>query len=354
MLLHFRRIKNILTEHCNKIEQTYAMALVLLVCNVLAALKNLYTSWTLSTFFLFINVLGVSCLLIGLKKQKNTQLTTHALNCLCMIFIALININLNSNVPSLINWFYLIPILATLTLNRSGLFLYGTLAGGMMLLCLITVNPVEGVISFSTCSNSLLVYTGIYILLYALLVENKRHETKLKKQNIRLNADKEKFHYLSHHDSLTNLPNRSYFLEHLDLLLQKSIAEQQVLTLYFMDLNGFKKINDQYGHEIGDTLLLEVGKRLRSCFREDDFIARLAGDEFTALITHQAQDNLPNLLITRINKEFLQPFLIKNTRLNCSISIGIATYPTDAKQAEQLLAMADRSMYRRKKINAFY
>ena len=84
-----------------------------------------------------------------------------------------------------------------------------------------------------------------------------------------------------------------------------------MLTLYFMDPDGFKKINDKYGHEIGDILLLQTSKRLQSCFREKDFIARLGGDEFTAVIIHSINDTIAENLLERIKTEFLQPFFIK-------------------------------------------
>ena len=116
-----------------------------------------------------------------------------------------------------------------------------------------------------------------------------------------------------------------------------------------MDLDEFKRINDKYGHEIGDILLLQTSKRLQSCFRENDFIARLGGDEFTAVITHNLNDKIADDLTKRIEKEFMQPFLIKNLEIKCTISLGKAIYPLDALHAETLLKIADEAMYKNKK-----
>ncbi|BCA94192.1 hypothetical protein TUM19329_05530 [Legionella antarctica] len=117
-----------------------------------------------------------------------------------------------------------------------------------------------------------------------------------------------------------------------------------------MDLDGFKKINDIYGHEIGDSLLLKTSKRLQSCFRENDFIARLGGDEFTAVINHKPHDSIAEDLTKRIESEFMQPFIIKDLEIQCTISVGKANYPSDAAYSDELLKIADEAMYKNKKL----
>lgn len=112
----------------------------------------------------------------------------------------------------------------------------------------------------------------------------------------------------------------------------------------------FKKINDQYGHEVGDILLLQTGKRLQGCFREKDFIARLGGDEFTAIIIHKIKDTVAESLVQRIEQEFQQSFFIKNLEIKCTISIGMANCPGDTLYADTLIKIADEAMYENKKI----
>ncbi|RUR12551.1 GGDEF domain-containing protein [Legionella sp. km772] len=255
---------------------------------------------------------------------------------------------------STLDWFYISPILATVTIGINGLLIYGSLAG-LMLITLLSIHlPIFYTLSPSALSvlshvNPLFIFFLMCTILYNLLVENKLYESLLKEQNFLLSADKQKFHYLSHHDSLTNLPNRSYFHTHLQELMDTVDPKQTAISLYFMDLDDFKKINDRYGHEVGDILLLQAGKRLQACFRDSDFIARLGGDEFTAIITHPLKDKIADVLATRIKKEFKTPFLIKNLELTCSISIGTAIYPTKAKNGDMLLKMADDLMYQNKK-----
>lgn len=198
-------------------------------------------------------------------------------------------------------------------------------------------------------TNHLFIFALIFTVLYHFLVQNSQYELLLKEQNYLLIADKEKFHYLSHHDSLTNLPNRPYFHAHLQTLLENTDTKKEAITLYFMDLDKFKPINDEYGHEFGDQLLLLTSKRLQSCFRKNDFIARLGGDEFTAIIVHKPHDQIAEALTLRIEQEFEQPFVINGQTIHCTISVGIANYPRNAKNAEDLLKWADKAMYDNKR-----
>ena len=131
--------------------------------------------------------------------------------------------------------------------------------------------------------------------------------------------------------------------------MTRAQQEHSAITLYFMDLDGFKKINDLYGHEVGDLLLLQVAKRLRLSFRETDFIARLGGDEFVALIQHPVQDSYTLAQTDRIYNEFKPFFLINGLKLNCHISLGIANYPIEARHEKTLIKLADERMYQNKK-----
>ncbi|QDP73628.1 GGDEF domain-containing protein [Legionella israelensis] len=182
-------------------------------------------------------------------------------------------------------------------------------------------------------------------LLYSLLYENLQFSTELMEQNFLLQADQKKFHYLARHDNLTNLPNRTYFNAYLENLLGSVNSQTHSVTLFFMDLDRFKVINDTYGHHAGDQVLLECSKRLQRCLRNNDFIARLGGDEFIAVIVHNKNDNVPDVLAKRILQEFNHPFHIEKNRLICHLSLGAASYPSDAASMEELLKKADKAMY---------
>ncbi|HAT7073032.1 TPA: diguanylate cyclase [Legionella pneumophila] len=292
--------------------------------------------------------------LILIKRNFNLALSGHILNILVLSIIIGGNLMVGKTTMSYLGWFYVSPIVAFATLGLAGLVIYGLLAIGAMFLFVFEFYiPIYSIsqeyVFFLDNTNHLFIFALIFTVLYHFLDQNSQYELLLKEQNYLLIADKEKFHYLSHHDSLTNLPNRSYFHAHLQALLENTDTKKEAITLYFMDLDKFKPINDKYGHEFGDQLLLLTSKRLQSCFRKNDFIARLGGDEFTAIIVHKPHDQIAEALTLRIEQEFEQPFVINGQTIHCTISVGIANYPRNAKNAEDLLKWADKAMYDNKR-----
>lgn len=156
-------------------------------------------------------------------------------------------------------------------------------------------------------------------------------------------------HHQANYDSLTDLPNRMLFA----LLLKNSISQadrsQSTVYLLSLDLDGFKLVNDEHGHEIGDCLLKEVGKRLRNNIRETDNVARLGGDEFMIILTNILHVDEVKDIAQKILTEIEKTFFIENFTLNVGVSIGIASYPNDAKNIKDLLIKADQAMYASKK-----
>jgi diguanylate cyclase (GGDEF)-like protein len=341
-------------EHQRKSHLIRAVSFELFFLNIFLSILGFFFDLTLISSLLLINALIVLFNAKLLKNHNHLRLCGHIINILCLIMITASNLWLGGASTSTLDWFYISPIIATVTIGLEGLFIYGTLSG-LMLLTLLSgaISPVH-LVSLHTLTiissvNPIFIFILVCTILYHLLIENKLYESLLKEQNFLLSADKKKLHYLSHHDFLTSLPNRTYFHSHLQELMQTVKADNSAVTLFFMDLDGFKKINDRYGHEIGDALLLQVSKRLHACFRDSDFLARLGGDEFTAVAKHTLHDDLALVVTTRIKKEFKNPFLIKGLQLKCSISIGKANYPTDGQTLEALLKIADESMYKNKK-----
>lgn len=151
--------------------------------------------------------------------------------------------------------------------------------------------------------------------------------------------------HLATHDTLTNLPNRSLFNEHLDIALHNAGRHQRTVALLFIDLDGFKSVNDTYGHEAGDRLLQEIGKRMQSCVRKEDIIARMGGDEFAVLLGEQQgltdASMVAHKLLTCINK----PVELNGRTCRVGASIGIAMFPHSADNADDLLRFADNAMY---------
>lgn len=158
---------------------------------------------------------------------------------------------------------------------------------------------------------------------------------------------REKVNYLAHHDDLTSLPNRRYFLNHLKMTLERAKKDKELFALLFLDLDRFKVINDTLGHSSGDTLLQLVAQRLQNC-HDKSHVYRMAGDEFTLLLHQITNVNNAIDVAELIIKQFKDPFIINDHDFYITTSIGIAVYPHDGSNAETLMKNVDYAMYRAK------
>ena len=158
----------------------------------------------------------------------------------------------------------------------------------------------------------------------------------------------ESLHYQAFHDPLTDLPNRAFFNEQLATALANAKRNRCPMSVMFLDLDGFKNINDSLGHGIGDRLLQGFAKRLLSCLRSGDTLSRWGGDEFTILLPQirSAEDTIR--LAQRILNELKLPFEVGEHQLYIKSSIGIALYPQDGEDGETLVKHADAALYRAK------
>jgi len=150
---------------------------------------------------------------------------------------------------------------------------------------------------------------------------------------------------LAHYDMLTLLPNRTLFYDRLGQAIMMAKRNHRSIALMYIDLDGFKQVNDTMGHHAGDVLLGEVAKRLRLCVRESDTLARLGGDEFTVILndTHEREDM--EMLAKKIIESIGHSFYLEGHGVNIGVSIGIARYPDDASTTGTLLIVADKAMY---------
>lgn len=146
-------------------------------------------------------------------------------------------------------------------------------------------------------------------------------------------------------DPLTGLPNRRHFLIELGTELRKATRSSKKTALLFIDLDGFKQVNDLFGHDAGDFLLMEVADRIRKAIRETDGLARLGGDEFTVLLTDLHAPDHVEFVCQDMLARLSQPFGIGNEFAYVSASIGVAISPVDAASADELLRKADTAMY---------
>ena len=153
---------------------------------------------------------------------------------------------------------------------------------------------------------------------------------------------------MAYYDALTSLPNRILFNDRLGVELAHARRNKQKLAILFLDLDGFKKVNDTMGHTMGDKLLKGIGERLRECVREDDTVARMGGDEFTLLLPGIKHPEGATKVARKVIDSVKQPIALDGRDLNVTTSIGIALYPEDGEDTETLLKNADIAMYRAK------
>ncbi len=174
-----------------------------------------------------------------------------------------------------------------------------------------------------------------YVALFSDITSLKEHEKQLE--------------HIAHYDALTNLPNRVLLADRLRQAMTQTQRRGQRLAVVFLDLDGFKAINDNHGHEAGDQLLMIIAIRMKQALREGDTLARLGGDEFVAVLLDLADTEASVPMLTRLLNAAAQPLHIGGLSLQVSASLGITFYPQpEDVDADQLLRQADQAMYQAK------
>ncbi|WOT04457.1 EAL domain-containing protein [Shewanella youngdeokensis] len=170
-----------------------------------------------------------------------------------------------------------------------------------------------------------------YVALFSDITSMKQHQQQLE--------------HIAHYDTLTDLPNRIVLSDRLLQAMNQSVRRRQFIAVAYLDLDGFKTINDTYGHDVGDDLLIMLSKRMSETLRESDTLARIGGDEFVALLVDL--DNLEDckLVLSRMLQAASSPFKSGDNSLLVSASIGVTLYPQDNVSADQLIRHADQAMY---------
>jgi len=177
--------------------------------------------------------------------------------------------------------------------------------------------------------------TQCYVALFSDITEMKEQQKKLE--------------FIAHYDALTGLLNRTLFADRLQLAMKQALRRRKVIAVAFIDLDGFKAINDTWGHDAGDVLLKGVVSRMKEVQRSCDTLARLGGDEFVVILSDLCKGNPALDVIERLLHAASQPVFYQDARLHVSASLGVTYYPqTDALEADQLLRQADQVMYQAK------
>lgn len=160
-----------------------------------------------------------------------------------------------------------------------------------------------------------------------------------------LKQTQEKLNNLAFYDSLTGLPNRALFMDRLDHILSRALREKTRFALLYMDLDHFKDVNDGFGHQAGDELLILAAHRIKAQVRETDTVCRLGGDEFTVILEDVHKSSDVALVAKKIIEALREPFLIHEREIYIGSSIGIALYPYDGATIQELVKNADAAMY---------
>jgi len=171
-----------------------------------------------------------------------------------------------------------------------------------------------------------------YVALFSDITEMKQHNQQLE--------------HIAHYDLLTNLPNRILLAQRLEDAMQATKESNLSLAVVYLDLDGFKIVNDTYGHDVGDKLLIELSNLMSACLRDGDTLARIGGDEFVAVLTNiEVMDDCERV-IKRLLTAAMTPIIVDNEKTTqVSTSIGITLYPYDNVEADQLMRHADQAMY---------
>lgn len=166
---------------------------------------------------------------------------------------------------------------------------------------------------------------------------------------IKRRRNEERLVHMARHDALTDLANRTVFRDALDLALRRAKRYEECVGLLFVDINGFKRINDTFGHEHGDHLLQMIAVRLRKSVRESDLVGRFGGDEFTLLMTNIREAQSVGLVAAKVRHAIGAAFELHGRKVRVSASVGTAVYPWDGLTQDELFRKADITMYEAKR-----
>lgn len=179
-------------------------------------------------------------------------------------------------------------------------------------------------------------------------VNNSMSHNKIIELHDTLQIEKEEVEYLALHDGLTQLPNRRMLIDHVNVTIKQSEINHTTFHMLYLDLNGFKQVNDQFGHTVGDKLLIKFSERMRRSFSNIGLFSRIGGDEFVFIIPTSNPLTDIDVLINSISNKITKTFIIDGEKIHIASSIGQAQYPLDGTSFDTLLHVADLSMYQEK------
>ena len=174
------------------------------------------------------------------------------------------------------------------------------------------------------------------------LAETNSH---LRRKLLEVESQAAAANHLAYHDALTGLPNRRLLLDRLNQAIAQASRQKKRVALVFFDVDGFKVINDKFGHIAGDKLLQGVAQRLSACLRAADTACRYGGDEFIVLLPEIEGEQSAAVVEQKIRSRLAAPYLVDGAMITVTLSIGTAVYPVDARDHRDLIKLADAAMY---------
>jgi len=161
--------------------------------------------------------------------------------------------------------------------------------------------------------------------------------------------NKDKFEKLALYDNITKLPNRTLFLIELENEINRAIRCESKLAVLFIDLDGFKAVNDTHGHKVGDEVLVHAANTFRTVVRKSDVVARIGGDEFIVILTDISEASQATEIASKIIKSISEPIILKQNIIHIGASIGVSIYPDHTENIDELIKIADKTMYESKR-----
>ncbi len=223
-------------------------------------------------------------------------------------------------------------VIAAVLLNGANL-----VSSALFLIRTNSSDPIPGIIS----------YIAVLLLIYLIRIFEQRSEwyiSHIDTQRTKLEQSQDKLYTMAFYDSLTKLPNRDYFINHVNQAISTVSDDSQVLGILFLDFDSFKAINDTAGHATGDMVLSKISEAMAAVLDKDDVIARFGGDEFLIAVKRQKGEDI-QLLINNIMQVLKQPISLPREAYYMPASIGVALHPSDGRDAQTLIMNADIAMY---------
>ncbi len=322
---------------------------LILLAPVLITYVYVLKFWLISIVLIIGMIVGLVNLVL-LRTIGNINFSGHLLVLLVLTITTLVDYMVGGISVSYFSWYLTVPLLAGAIIGVNGVFLYASISL-ILILAFSFFDPITmyqiqaSYLPWVIVFNNLFSLVMISTLLCNILYENVQFSIAIKEQNWLLQKEQQKILYLSRHDGLTKLANRAYFYTFFKGVLETTNTQTYSITLFFLNLNQFKYINETYGYKVGEKILIQISKRLKKCLRKSDFIARLAEDEFAAVLVHANDDKISDVLAERILQELEKPFMVSKTEIICLFKLGRSCFPRDATSIKELINIADQPMY---------